>query len=179
MCSAPSWWRGSAPARATHLERLLEAASFSAAGLQASARRSARTPTPASCWSSGSGLSQWLARAAEGEGRSARPAVHAYAEKLLSKRHHKARKLGRGFCPPPAPERHECGSREKAPLRLRAFEDLFPAQGQQALLASLEQTQDSLAISTTLRSPSRGRPPGRPAAAQTERESLHMAAGLV
>jgi len=107
--------------------------------------------------------------------------ISAFAEKLLSKRHRKARKLGRGFAHLAAEQRHEVRiALKKLRYACEFFEGLFPAKESKPYLASLKKMQDTLghlndvAVAEQL--------VGRlveQAATQPERESLHMAAGLV
>jgi triphosphatase len=109
-----------------------------------------------------------------------RPIV-AFADQVLAKRHRKARKLGRGFARLSAAERHRVRiALKKLRYACEFFEGLYRKKGARPYLTSLKQMQDGLghlndvavADKLTLRLVDQ-------AATQTERESLHMAAGLV
>jgi inorganic triphosphatase YgiF len=107
--------------------------------------------------------------------------IVAFAERLLAKRHRKARKLGRGFAKLGASERHRVRiALKKLRYACEFFEGLYRKKDAKPYVASLKQMQDRLghlndvAVAEKLA--------GRlveQAGTQAERESLHMAAGLV
>jgi triphosphatase len=109
-----------------------------------------------------------------------RPVV-AFAEQLLAKRHHKARKRGRGFAKLTAGERHAVRiALKKLRYACEFFESLYSKKGTKPYLTSLKQMQDRLghvndvavAQKLALRLVDQ-------ATTQPERDSLRMAAGLV
>jgi inorganic triphosphatase YgiF len=109
-----------------------------------------------------------------------RPIV-AFADELLAKRHRNARKLGRGFAKLAPAERHRVRiALKKLRYACEFFEGLYRKKDTKPYLASLKQMQDRLghlndvtvAGKLALRLVDQAR-------TQPERESLHMAAGLV
>ena len=107
--------------------------------------------------------------------------IVAFAEKLLAKRHRKARKLGRHFARLSAAERHRVRiALKKLRSACEFFEGLYRKKETKPYLASLKQMQDRLghlndvavAEKLALRLVDQ-------ATVQAERESLRMAAGLV
>jgi inorganic triphosphatase YgiF len=166
-----------------HLERLLEAArlerrrGYEAVRAEIGSHPYTRFMLELRLWVEASG---WRERpTAEGAFWLDQP-IDAFAEKLLSKRHRKARKLGRGFAHLRAAQRHEVRiALKKLRYACEFFEDLFPTKDSKPYLASLKQMQDTLghlndvAVAEQLVSRLVAQ------SAQPERESLHMAAGLV
>ena len=109
-----------------------------------------------------------------------RPIVE-FADQVLSKRHRKGRKLGKGFARLSVDQRH--GVRialKKLRYACEFFEDLYPKKDTRPYLVSLKRMQDTLghlndvAVAEKLVTTLVDR-----AASQSERESLRMAAGLV
>jgi inorganic triphosphatase YgiF len=109
-----------------------------------------------------------------------RPIV-AFADELLAKRHRNARKLGRGFAKLAPAERHRVRiALKKLRYACEFFEGLYRKKDTKPYLTSLKQMQDRLghlndvtvAGKLALRLVDQAR-------TQPERESLHMAAGLV
>jgi CHAD domain-containing protein len=105
----------------------------------------------------------------------------AFADELLAKRHRNARKLGRGFAKLAPAERHRVRiALKKLRYACEFFEGLYRKKDTKPYLASLKQMQDRLghlndvtvAGKLALRLVDQAR-------TQPERESLHMAAGLV
>ncbi len=125
--------------------------------------------------------SGWRERATEqGAHWFDRPIV-AFADQLLAKRHHKARKLGRSFAKLSPEQRHAVRiALKKLRYACEFFEGLYRRKDTRPYLASLKQMQDSLghlndvtvAEKLVLRLVDQ-------ATTQPERESLRMAAGLV
>jgi inorganic triphosphatase YgiF len=107
--------------------------------------------------------------------------IMAFADQLLAKRHRQARKLGRSFAKLSPEQRHAVRiALKKLRYACEFFEGLYRKKGTKPYLTSLKQMQDSLghlndmtvAEKLTVRLVDK-------ATTQAERESLHMAAGLV
>jgi inorganic triphosphatase YgiF len=167
-----------------HLARLLEAAEverrrgYEAVRAEIGSHAYTRYLLELRLWIEAGG---WRERLTEQAAHWLERPIVAFADQVLAKRHRTARKLGRGFARLSAAERHRVRiALKKLRYACEFFEGLYRKKGAKPYISSLKQMQDRLghlndvAVAEKLALALVDR-----ATTQAERESLHMAAGLV